>query len=156
MRPTSASRPPTWPSIRSPSIVCRCITAHSSSSSGPGLLRISLGTEIFPMSWRSAPNSTRRVVLPERLVGLTLARGAGRRIGYQPLVLRDLWLSGVPLHGAEYRLLARPTARRCRVRRRVGERGVEDGGLSVGRFRVAAVAEAGRRAWSHGCDAGQP
>ena len=58
--PTLESRPPTCCSIRSPSTVWVFMIAHSSSSSGPGLLMISSGTAILPMSCSSAPISVSR------------------------------------------------------------------------------------------------
>ncbi len=56
--PTSARTPPTFSSISCPTIVWRFMTTHWSSSSGPGLSMIRLDTAM-PMSWSSAPSSTR-------------------------------------------------------------------------------------------------
>ena len=53
---------------------CRCITFHSSSSSGPGLWRIRSGIPILPMSCRSAPISTASSSAPR-------SRAAGERDG---------------------------------------------------------------------------
>ena len=44
--------------IRSPTIVCWRTNAHSRSSSGPGLWRISSGTASFPRSWSWAARSS--------------------------------------------------------------------------------------------------
>ena len=45
--------------IRSPSSGCVLISVRSSSVSGPGLSRIEFGIPILPMSWKSAPSSSR-------------------------------------------------------------------------------------------------
>src|SRR2546429_453944 len=42
------------------------MTVHSSSVSGPGLLRIDSGTRTLPMSWRTAPSSTLRTASRSR------------------------------------------------------------------------------------------
>ena len=42
------------PRMRSPATVCWRMIAHSASSSGPGLLRITSGTATLPTSWSSA------------------------------------------------------------------------------------------------------
>ena len=59
-RPISPSSPPTRRSSSSPSIVWRCITARSSSLSGPALLMIEFGTRTLPTSCSRAANSASR------------------------------------------------------------------------------------------------